>query len=141
MVLDLSTLDTVKASEDGVPLEVRHPITGAVLANGSGGPVMLILAGADSDKAKRADRATVNRRLKMTGRRSMTMTAEELDADALEILAACTLGWSGFELDGQELECNPQNAKRLYAQFPWLREQAEAFRQDRSNFLRVSSAS
>lgn len=141
MVLDLSTLDTVKASEDGVLLEVRHPTTGAVLENGSGGPVTLVVAGADSDRAKRAERATVNRRLKMAGRRSQSMTAEELDADALEILAACTLGWSGFALDGQELECNVQNAKRLYGQFPWLREQAESFRQDRSNFLKASSAS
>jgi hypothetical protein len=139
MVLDLSTLDTVKASEDGVPLEVRHPTTGAILENGSGGAVTLVLAGSDSDRAKRAERATINRRLKMAGRRTSTMTAEELDSDALEILAACTLSWSGFSLDGQELECNAQNAKRLYGQIPWLREQAEAFRQDRSNFLKASS--
>lgn len=137
-MLDLSPL---KTTEDGVPLEVRHPTTGAVLMNGTNEPVTLVLTGADSDKAKKAERATVNRRFKMAGRRSSVMTAEELDADALEILAACTLAWSGFALDGQELECNAQNAKRLYAQFPWLREQAESFRQDRSNFLKVSSMS
>lgn len=139
MVLDLSTLDTVKASEDGVPLEVRHPTTGAILENGSGGAVTLVLAGSDSDRAKRAERATINRRLKMAGRRTSTMTAEELDSDALEILASCTLGWSGFSLDGQEPECNAQNAKRIYVEYPWIREQAEAFRQDRSNFLKASS--
>lgn len=137
-MLDLSSL---KTSEDGVPLEVRHPTTGTVLMNGTNEPVTLVLAGADSDRAKRAERGTVNRRLKMAGRRSSTMTAEELDSDSLEILAACTLGWSGFALEGQELECNAQNAKKLYGQFPWLREQAEAFRQDRSNFLKASSAS
>lgn len=141
MVLDLSTLDTLKAAEDGMTLEVRHPTTGAVLSNGDGRAVALILAGADSERSKRAERAATNRRLKMAGRRSATITAEELEADALEVLAACTLGWSGFAVNGQELECTPANAKQLYGQYPWLREQADAFRSDRANFLKSSPTS
>jgi hypothetical protein len=139
VTFDLSTLDTVKASDEGSVLQVRHPTTGAVLANGDGRAVEIKLAGTDSERARKAERSALNRRLKMGGRRGAgTLTAEELDNDALEMLAVCTLAWSGFVMDGQEVECTPENAKRLYRQMPWLREQAQAHAEERSNFLKVS---
>src|SRR6476619_1985454 len=69
-VLDLSTLDTTKAAEEGCILEIRHPTSGAVLSNGDGRAVTLTLAGMDSQRAKKAERFATNRRLKMGGRRS-----------------------------------------------------------------------
>lgn len=140
-MLDLSTLDTTKVAEEGSTLEVRHPTSGAVLSNGDGRPVTLTLAGMDSQRARKAERLATNRRLKMGGRRSFSVTADELDNDALDLLAACTLAWSGFEVDKAEMECNVDNARRLYRQFPWLREQAQQFVDDRANFLRGSPTS
>jgi hypothetical protein len=141
IVLDLSTLDTAKAAEQGSTLEVKHPTTGRVLADGDGRAVTLTLAGADSQRARKAERFALNRRLRQGSRRGVGVTADELDDDALDLLSACTLAWSGFAVDGAELECNPENARRLYRQFPWLREQAQAFVDDRSNFLRASPTS
>jgi len=77
----------------------------------------------------------------MGGRRGVSITADELDNDSLDLLAACTLGWSGFVVDGSELECNTENARRLYRQFPWLREQAQQYIDDRANFLKTSPTS
>jgi len=48
----------------------------------------------------------------------------------------CTLAWRGIVYEGEALECNPGNARRLYAALPWLREQVEAFIADRANFLK-----
>lgn len=138
-MFDLSTLDTTKAAEEGATLEVRHPTTGIVLMNGEAKPVTLTLAGSDSDRAMKAERAALNRRFKANANRrgtSSSMTAEELDSDTLDKLAACTLGWSGFVVEGSEVECTPANARQLYRQWPWLREQAQAFVDDRANFLK-----
>jgi hypothetical protein len=141
-VLDLASLDTTKAAEEGALLEVRHPTTGVVLANGDGRAVTLTLAGMDSARARKAERQATNRRLKQSGRgRSLGVTGDDLDNDALDLLAACTMAWSGFELDGQQIECSAENARRLYRQFPWLREQAQQFMDDRGNFLRASPTS
>lgn len=138
-MLDLANLDTTKLSEDGATLEVRHPSTGAILSNGDGRAVTIVLAGMDSNRARKSERQATNRRLKASGRgRGLGLTGDDLDNDALDLLAACTLAWSGFDLEGQPLECNPDNARKLYRQFPWLREQAQQFVEDRSNFLRVS---
>jgi hypothetical protein len=140
-VLDLSSLDTTKAAEDGAVLEIRHPTSGAVLSNGDGRAVTLTLAGMDSQRARKAERQATNRRLRMGGRRAISVTADELDNDSLDLLAACTLAWSGFAVDGSELECNAENARRLYRQFPWLREQAQQYIDDRANFLTTSQTS
>jgi hypothetical protein len=94
-----------------------------------------------SERARQAERSAIYRRLKAGGRRGgAVLTAEDLDSDSLETLAACTLGWSGFVLNGQEPECTPENARRLYEQMPWLREQAQEFISERSNFLKSSPA-
>lgn len=141
-MFDLSALDTVQAAEAGAPMEVKHPATGEVLSNGDGRAVTVVLAGEDSERARRARRAVLNRRLRQQRRRrDGEVTAEELEQDEFEVLAACTISWSGFELGGRDLACNPENAKQLYLQFPWLQEQADAFRRDRANFLKASPTS
>lgn len=141
-MLDLASLDTSKAAEEGSTLEILHPTTGRVLSNGDGRAVTLTLAGMDSQRARKAERAAINRRLKeSTRRRGSGVTADDLDADSLDLLSACTLDWSGFELDGQPMECNLENARALYRRFPWLREQAQAYVDDRGNFLKGSPTS
>lgn len=140
-MFDLKDLDTVAAADLGSTLEIRHPTTGAVLANGDGRSVTLTLAGMDSSRAKRTERAALDRRLKQSAGRRSAVTATDIDSDSLEVLASVTLSWSGFVVDGQEIECTPENAKRLYKQWPWLREQAQAFVEDRANFLKASPQS
>lgn len=140
-MFDLSQLDTKSSAEEGSVMEVRHPTTQATLTDDSGAPITIRLAGSDSDRAQRMQRANLNRRLKTGGRRSAMVTAEELDVERLELLVACTLEWSGVALQGQEIECNAINARRVYSEVPWLREQAEDFVNDRANFLKASPKS
>jgi len=47
-------------------------------------------------------------------------TYEELEDEALELIVACTVSWTGLELD-----CTPENARKVYADFPLIRTQVE----------------
>lgn len=128
--MDLAQLDTSSPS-GGVAMEVKHPTTGDVLKDGEE-PVTITLVGADSQQYRDVQRSFQNARLRDARK---PVTAEQLETQATATLAACTLGWSGIELDGQKLDCTVPNAKRLYARLPWLREQVDAFISERANFL------
>jgi len=135
--MDLSTLDAATEAA----MQLRHPGTNVVLKQDDGRPITITLAGVDSERYRKAQRALTNQRLKMGGRRggAGTLTAEELESAGLETLVACTVAWDGIILDGQALECNPANARTLYARLPWVRDQADEFMGERANFLTGSS--
>lgn len=136
--MDLAELDTVSLAEAGAVMQVRHPVTDAPLATADGHALTLTLAGRDSERYRRLERAATNRRLKSA--RRGTVTAEEIEAEALDMLVGCTLAWSGIVIDGQALDCTPENVRRAYTRLPWLREQADAFVADRGNFSKASQA-
>lgn len=124
--MDLSILDTRKAADAGAVLELVHPTTHKPL------DIFITLAGVDSQVWKDAQRRQSNNRLK---KKSFRLSAEELEAEGVDMLAACTLDWENMILDGQELECSRENAARVYSRFSWLKEQVDEFIGDRANFL------
>ncbi|MBP2495382.1 hypothetical protein ABID82_002285 [Methylobacterium sp. PvP062] len=140
--MDLSTLETTTVAEQGAKMEVQHPVSGAVLTDTSGAALTITLAGQDSERFRKADRAITNKRLatQASGRR-VALTSEGLEADSIARLVACTISWSGIEFGGSPKECTPDNVREAYKRLPWLREQVERFVEDRANFLRTPSAS
>ncbi len=141
MAFDLSSLDTVAVAETGAKMVVLHPATGVPLETEDGKPVFLVLAGEDSEKCRSARRAVANKRLRaQTAGLRAQITRDEIENDNLEVLVACTLDWGGVALGsaGADMTFNHDNARTLYKRLPWLREQAEAFVADRSNFLKPS---
>ncbi len=136
MGFDLSTL--TPNADQGAVMTVLNPITMQPLRDDAGDDVTITLAGEDSEVYRSAQRAATNKRLAMRGKGKIT--AEELEAEALELLARCTLQWSGIVWEGKALECNAKHARMLYQALPWLREQVDAFIADRSHFLTSSSA-
>lgn len=131
--MDLSTLNTVTAANAGAVLELAHPTTGTPLRNEAGEALTITLLGVDSDAYRKAQRAAQNKRLAKRG--GIKLTAEELEAESIETLAACTVAWANIEFEGRALECNRANAVKLYTALPWVREQVDAFMGDRANFL------
>jgi hypothetical protein len=138
--MDLSQFDTTQTAEEGAVMTVTHPATGVPLEQDDGTPVTITLAGTDSERFRRAERQALNRRLQGP-RRNQNVTAEELEANGINGLVACTLAWSGIVLDGESLACTPDNARLVYKRLPWLREQANEFTGQRANFLRASPKS
>ncbi|MFO1126374.1 MAG: hypothetical protein U1E25_14595 [Methylocystis sp.] len=138
-MFDLASLDTTPAAEAGAEMKVLHPTSGAVLSQEDGQPIVITLVGEDSERFRRASRASLDRRLKrQSAGVSAPPSAEELENNAIETLVACTIGWSGIALDGKTLDCTPENARMIYKRLRWLREQVDAFINDRANFLKPS---
>lgn len=131
---DLKSIDTVSTGNRGMVMEFLHPKTN--LPTG----VKITLAGADSTAYQKAENAWANkqrnRMIKQRGNPAALMpSAEETKERALEINALCTLSWEGVIYNGQELECNYENALMLYRAFPALHDEVNAFINDRANFL------
>lgn len=133
--MDLAQFDTSAIAEDGIDLQLKHPVTGIPLTQDDEAetPITIRIAGADSARFRKAERANRDRRLKAGFRR--TPTAAELDAEGLELLASCTLGWSGLVLDGAPLEFTAANVRMLYKRLLWVREQVDVAMGDRSLFF------
>lgn len=138
-------------SEDGALMEVKSP-TGDVLQR-DGKTLCIQYTSRDSVRWRKAEQAATNRRLKTAAVRQgrAIATAAELEADRIENVAAVTLAWgekdrdgkfvpSPFTLDGESLECTPDNARRLYREFPFIFEQGEEFATNRDHFLKGGSA-
>lgn len=118
--------------EDVTSAEVRikNPSTGAPT------PMVVTLAGPEHADRKRLTFARQRRlrgALAKTGRVPVS-DPEDDDADELDMLVACTLGWVGASVDYSRGE-----ARRLYAdpKRRWLRDQVAAALQERELFTRA----
>jgi len=136
--MDLSQFDTVSAADRGASLQLSHPLTGAPLVDeASKQPVTINVLGADSHKytdllhrAKNKARAALAKHGKKAVR-----TAEETEAEELEVAVKCTVGWSYVSWQGQPLPFSEANARMLYTERPWVLEQVQEFMEDRTNYL------
>ena len=133
--MDIASLTVV--DDDGAILHLRHPATGAPLFDGDE-PVTITLAGKDSQRYRTAQRIISNRNIRQG--RKIVPTVESFEADAVEILVACTVAWSGIEVDGKAVMPTAENARKVYSdpRCAWLREQVDAFIDDRANFSKAS---
>lgn len=122
--MDLSTLNTAKGATEGAELTLRHPVTNDELDG------KIRLKGGDSREYRAALHRTFQDRVKRGGR-----TYEETEDTTASILAEVTIDWGGIEENGEEVPFGYENAKRIYSEYPWIREQVERFIADRSNFL------
>lgn len=132
-MVDLSTLDTVAGANNGFDVVIYHPGTLANLG------ITISVLGKDSDEFQKVSRKHQKKRLDRLskgGFRGMAgLSAEESERDGLELLAACTMGWTGVVLDGKDVPFSTENAIDIYTRFPWIREQVDIAMGDRSNFL------
>lgn len=138
--MNLSELSTTKHSKGRV-MNVEHPSTGEPLCDEVDGKKVMVtiqLLSQDSDPYKAASKKAADRRLAQQlkrGGRKLQLSSTDLEADSLEILVASTVGWENVVLSGEALPFSTENARRLYRELPWIKEQADAFIGDRGNFL------
>jgi len=133
--IDLSALDTRKGAEAGFELQLKHPVTGEILAGW-----LLKIRGYDAPAYQEVLREHQRRRLERS--RNKRITVEELEAESLEAAAVLVMGWPDqFNLEGQPFAWSEANARALLGRFPWIREQVETGAADRGNFLPGSAKS
>jgi hypothetical protein len=132
--VDLAQIDTVAASNEGFRVQIYHPGTHEDL------DIMIDVLGKDSDECQKMSRIQSKKRMaKMAKggyRSNQVIPLEEIEADNLELLAACTKGWTNVILDGKLVECNKANAVMIYERFPWIKEQVDIAIGDRANFIK-----
>lgn len=138
--MDLNSLDIVKEAAKGATLELHHPVTGDVLtytaADGTKKPMTLVLIGKDSEDFRHRQRQLIDKRVKrqMRNRGNSSPSTEDMEREGMSLLATAVCGGTVF-LDGAEIPVTSDNAADLFTRFPWMREQADAFVEDRANFL------
>ncbi|MBZ9600755.1 hypothetical protein [Phyllobacterium chamaecytisi] len=127
---DLSAFDGLnEAQENGIDIEIKDP---------SGQPIgiSIKIAGPDSSKQKKAVQALTNERL--AAEDMAPVTAQDIETNTLKILASSVISWTPIVLDGADLPCSEENALRLFARFPFIREQVEKKAGKRAGFMKRS---
>lgn len=125
--IDLDALDTRRASEEGVELQLKDPRHGAPLA------AWVRVRGYDSASYDDAQVELQRRRIqRMPAERP---TPETLREDALDLAASLVAGWRGLTRAGAPIAYSAPAARALLRDYPWVREQVEAFAAQRANFL------
>ena len=112
-----------------------HPVTKEEL------DVKITVVGMDSEVYRKTSHHQRSRRLKSIrpNGKSSGINMEELEADGIELLAACTTGWKNMSYRGSELPFSKENAVMVYKEQAWVREQVDEAIGDRANFSGESS--
>jgi hypothetical protein len=129
--MDLSKLDFSEAPAQ--KMHLTHPVSGDRLKNDDGEDIVIYLYGSDSDRFRSAVRSFGNKRL--NAKKNAKQSIEELEETTARILAIATAGWENIVLNGKEVDYSEKNAFELYKDYSWIREQADEFVNERSNFL------
>ena len=70
------------------------------------------------------------------GKKAVDFDAEKLAEDSIDDLVKLTVSWEGFTLDSKKLDCTPENVRKVYNEWSWIKEQVSEFVADRANFFR-----
>jgi hypothetical protein len=140
--MDLASLDTQKAAEQGFELQLEDPFTGEPIA------IWITVLGADSSAYQQLLREQNRRRTDLLAKRKQKMLSpEDIERDTIELLAAVTTGWRAGEnvtLDGQPFPAfSRASARDLYSRpgMRWIAQQVDRAMGDRQNFLPRSAKS
>jgi len=132
-MLDLNDIREAQSAE----IELLHPSTRAPLG------AAITVAGPEHPKRKGLlweRQRRLRAKFQKAGKLSFADPAEE-EADEIDYLAACTLGWRGITRDGVEIAWSANEAARLYGdpELAWLRAQVRAGLDDLELFIRTSA--
>ena len=131
---DLASLDTVAACNNPVEVEIKS-VTGQPTG------FFISVLGKDSDAYRNIVRGMADESLKRQAMgKQDAATLDKIEKRNIDALVAVTTGWRFGEtktapLDGEELEFNPANVRRLYERLLPVREQVAEAVNDLENFI------
>lgn len=134
--MDLSKLNVTALADAGITVHLRHPATGEKLTNDKGEPMVVTVAGSDSALFKGELKARI-RQANLNKKRKDDVDIEEIERRGVELIAKCTLSWSGLQMDGKDLPFSYQAAVKLYSEHSWIKEQVDAAMADRSELFKA----
>ena len=150
---DLASLDTIAASDKGADIVILHPISKEPLG------IYVSILGKHSEAFRELVKERTDKRIReealnaRRGKFGKVKTAEEYEAEAIEMLCACTTGWGKcdvgkdgeitkktadtFLYNGEQLKWNVKNGKTVYGRLLWLRQQVDDAIGDLENFIKA----
>lgn len=134
--MDLANIDIAAKSEEGGKLLLKNPATGEILVNDKKEPYYVIVVGRYSDTFQKTSRAVMNRRMKQNvGRRSVKVSAEQIDQEDTETMSRCVKEWNLMI----EKKIPPVDFDSVYRilsdpRFRWIKDQISEFVDDDANF-------
>ena len=134
--MDLSNLDVVALAEQGVTVELKHPATGESLTNDKGDKMIVVVAGSDSKIFKSEVNARVKQNMLKKSKKD-DVDIEGMEKRGAELLAKCTLSWSGIQEAGKDVAFSVAAAQSLYLKYPWIKEQVDAACGDRAELFKA----
>jgi fumarylacetoacetate (FAA) hydrolase family protein len=87
--------------------------------------VVLTLAGRDSAEVKAVLASITARHIAAQRKGVKAAKQEDIEADAIRLLAAAVLGWEGLTENGEPLPCTPENVTTLLTDYAWVRRQVD----------------
>jgi len=124
--MDLSQLNPQIACDNGAEFELLHPFTNEPLG------VFIKVLGRESETFQDYIKSRVNESLKKNALsiKSKIPTVEGNEAESIELLVACTLGWrtgevNTIEYEGENLSFSVANALKVYKSQKWIRAQVD----------------
>lgn len=142
MQFDLAQIDTKTLAETGVEMPVKS-LDGKPLIARNGDPVVISVLGSDSAKYRTLTRAQLRKRMEAMAAGKQALTEAEMDEterDVIDVLVACTVGWKGvLTTEGEPIPFSEDNVRKLYTNYPVIREQVDEFISKRANFISASS--
>lgn len=142
--MDFSTLDSRAAAESGAVIDLLDPRSGEPLLDDDGKPYWIEIIGMDSAKLRAVSQSIVGKRVTNIRKgKGVEYDADAEDAEKFRLYATATKSWNVPTFDGQVLECNEKNARKLYAdpRFPWIAEQIDKEIANRARFFKKASPS
>lgn len=135
--MDLRKLDTKESAAKGAILKLKGPDGSILKDEASGEPWTIELLGSDAEDYVKVQKRFSDKRLRGGIQKvaNAPLNSDELEAEGIELLVTATKGWENLILDGKPLEYNNANARKLYTDFPFVREQVQEFINDRTNYL------
>jgi hypothetical protein len=122
--IDKGLKQIVGQDEEGVEVVIYQRSGDPYLAP-DGSECTMTFVGSESKRYRDAERRQQRRLFKRARTRSVDITPEETEAEAVELAAAACIDWHGWELDGKTAPCEPDNVKAVL-RYKHIFEQANA---------------
>lgn len=132
----MTGLLSVGKTKDTTDVELVHPVTGETLYNGDGSAMTVTIHGPYSSRYKSVLHEQQNKRLAKATRTGgkLSLTAEEIEAGALDLIVKCIEGWN-LTLETEKEPFSEAKARETLIALPWVKEQIDAAFGDTRAFL------
>ena len=130
--MDLSNFKLAEYADNGTTIEILHPATGMVIPDCS-----IDIYGEDSSVYRNRIKVIQQKYSALSDKGQKINVSDSAEREAIENVIAIVQNWTGFELNGETLECTESNKRSIFSNpdYNWLREQIMIAFRDRSRFF------